>query len=241
MARTKGQGNPKWTIDETILALELYQNSPGKVPSSNDHRVKELSTLLRSFPFHDNFAKNDTFRNSDGVAFKLQNLKDAATGKGLKNTSKTDQTVWKEFGHNPPLVKKIATDIKSGLELIAEEPAKYNSNFEYNEGSVIYRIHARRERSIELRNKFLGKRKKTGELTCELCGHQALHIPSEYRESVFEIHHLNPLNNTGKTKNTLKDLALVCANCHRVLHKLIRESTSTISLKEAKLHLELNV
>lgn len=240
MAVTKGQGNPKWMRDETILALELYLSSSDQVPSSNDSRVQNLSALLRSFPFHDDFAKNHTFRNPDGVAFKLQNLKAVATGKGLNNTSKTDQAVWNELGHDPDLVKKLAADIKNGLAVIAEEPEQYNSNAEYDEGSVVYRIHAKRERSPGLRNKFLKKCKKDGELTCELCGNQAIHIHPDFRDSVFEVHHLNPLNNTGKTKNSMTNLALLCANCHRVIHKLIREHTEPVSLEEAKLRLDPN-
>ncbi|GLS92129.1 hypothetical protein GCM10007916_31990 [Psychromonas marina] len=240
MAVTKGHGNPHWTRDETILALELYLNSLDKTPSGNDSRVQDLSTLLRSFPFHDNFAKNNTFRNPDGVAFKLQNLRAVATGKGLNNTSKTDKAVWKELGHDTILVKKLATDIKNGLEIISEAPALYKSNSEHDEGSVTYRIHAKRERSVALRNKFLKKCKKNGELSCELCVTQVEYIHPDYRESTFEVHHLNPLNNTGKTKNSFKDLALLCATCHRAIHKVIRDRTEPTSLEDAKLLLGIN-
>ncbi|ENG5983627.1 HNH endonuclease [Vibrio alginolyticus] len=240
MAVTKGQGNPKWTRDETILALELYLSSKDQVPSANDPRVQSLSELLRSFSFHDEFAKNETFRNPDGVAFKLQNLKAVATGKGLNNTSKTDQAVWNELGNDPYLVKKLAADIKRGLSVMAEEPREYRNNVNHDEGSVIYRIHAKRERSSSLRKKFINKCRRTGELTCALCGSYATHIPPNYRDSVFEVHHIHPLNNTGKTKNSLKDLVLLCASCHRVIHKLIREQTEPTSIEEARSHLGLN-
>ncbi len=35
MAVTKGQGNPNWTRDEIILALDLYFDFEEKIPSGN--------------------------------------------------------------------------------------------------------------------------------------------------------------------------------------------------------------
>ena len=57
MAVTKGHGNPKWTRDETILALDLYFDSDGQIPSSNSAEVIELSNLLRSLPYHSEAAR----------------------------------------------------------------------------------------------------------------------------------------------------------------------------------------
>lgn len=37
---------------ETILALDLYFDSDGQIPSSNSAEVIELSNLLRSLPYH---------------------------------------------------------------------------------------------------------------------------------------------------------------------------------------------
>lgn len=79
MAVTQGHGNPKWTREETILALDLYFDCEDQIPSSNDSRVKGLSELLRSFPYHTHAARKESFRNPDGVAFKLQNLRQVAT------------------------------------------------------------------------------------------------------------------------------------------------------------------
>src|SRR5581483_8043912 len=98
MAVTHGHGNPAWTRDEIILALDLYLDCQGHIPSSSDPRVLALSELLRSFPYHSRAARQASFRNTDGVSFKLQNLRQVATGKGLGNVSNMDRAVWKEFG-----------------------------------------------------------------------------------------------------------------------------------------------
>lgn len=93
MAVTHGHGNPHWTRDEVILALDLYFDCKGKVPGAADPRVQELSEVLRAFPHHGASARKDSFRNPDGVAFKLQNIRQVATGKGLGNVSKADREV----------------------------------------------------------------------------------------------------------------------------------------------------
>src|SRR4051812_38128538 len=73
--------NPDWNREETILALALYNELQGKIPSGSDRRVQELSNLLRTMPYHANASRKPTFRNPDGVAFKLQNLRQIGTGK----------------------------------------------------------------------------------------------------------------------------------------------------------------
>src|SRR5262245_1062151 len=93
MAVTHGHGHPNWTRDETILALDLYFDCKGRIPSGSDDRVQALSELLRAFPYHSRAARKESFRNADGVAFKLQNLRQVNTGKGLGNFSKMDRAV----------------------------------------------------------------------------------------------------------------------------------------------------
>ena len=98
MAVTSGHGNPDWTKDEIILALELYHSCQGRIPSDKDERVQELSAVLRSLKLHPDEVKKPSFRNADGVTFKLQNLRSVAIGKGLSNTSKADREVWADLG-----------------------------------------------------------------------------------------------------------------------------------------------
>ena len=117
MAVTHGHGNPDWTRDEVVLALDLYFGCNGSIPSKSDARVVALSKLLRVFPYHANAARRESFRNPDGVVFKLQNLRQVATGKGLGNVSRTDREVWGELGNNQRRVRELATLIRVGIEI----------------------------------------------------------------------------------------------------------------------------
>ena len=233
MAVTHGHGNPKWTRDETIIALDLYFDSAGTIPSSSDERVIEVSRLLRALPYHDQAARKASFRNPDGVSFKLQNLRQVATGKGLGNVSKMDRFVWEELGDQPNEVKRLADLIKAGIEIAASEDDSHGDEFEFAEGRTVTEAHKRRERNPNLRKTLISKKRKTGRLACEICG--GIEPDGPLGESMFEAHHIVPLAAAGEERKTkLKDLALLCANCHRMLHRAISTEKRWIAIPEAR-------
>ncbi|TSP10645.1 HNH endonuclease [Cupriavidus campinensis] len=233
MARTQGHGNPDWTRDETILALDLYFDLNGKIPSGSDERVRALSDVLRRFPYHAGASKKESFRNPDGVAFKLQNLRQIATGKGLGNVSETDRKVWSEFGTSPAQVKSMANLIRAGV--VASEVAKPEMlDFEFAEGRVITELHSRREREPKLRQRLLSSRRASGKLFCEMCGAPPRSTNAEFEDAHFEAHHIIPLSSTGERTTRLSGLALLCANCHRLLHRAIAIEKRWLTVAEGR-------
>jgi hypothetical protein len=89
------------------------------------------------------------------------------------------------------------------------------------EGERRLRSHYLRERSTHLRKQKLSKfREQYGALHCELCAEKETgRYPQSVAERVFEIHHLVPLAKAeDKVKTSLKDLVVICANCHRAVH-----------------------
>ena len=231
MAVTKGQGNPNWTRDEIILALDLYFEFEGKIPSGNHSKVQELSQLLRAFPYHSQAARQESFRNPDGVAFKLQNLRQLATGKGLGNVSKMDGEVWGEFGGDVERTKQYAKLIRAGIEVVESENHVTDEDEEFIEGKVVTETHKRRERNPNIRKKLLAKLAETDSVNCEICGIKATH---PIREAVFEAHHIIPLSESTGKPTMLKDMALLCANCHKMVHKVIAVEKQWLSMDEVK-------
>lgn len=234
MAVTKGHGNPKWTRDETILALNLYHCIQGNIPSGSDVRIVELSRLLRSFPIHSNKPRRKSFRNPDGVVFKLLNLHKIATGKGLGNTSKMDREVWEELGRDPLRTKKLADLIKASVGILGQLIGDDDVEMTFSEGTIITKTHEVRERNPKLRKTLLQYRKKNGKVKCEMCGRGPYSIHEDLSDAIFEIHHIVPLSNALRINTRLSDLALLCANCHRFLHRAISIKGDWISLAEAK-------
>ena len=233
MAVTHGHGNPNWTRDEVILALDLYFDCKGSIPGQSDPRVKALSDLLRAFPHHGAAARKASFRNPDGVAFKLQNLRQVATGKGLGNVSRTDRSIWDELGRDPKRTRHLASLIRAGIEVVEDVKEDSNNDDVFAEGKVVTETHVRRERDPKLRKRLLEQRRDSGGLRCDVCWcTEAGHAPN-LRESIFEAHHILPLSAGEERKTQLKDMALLCANCHRMVHRAIAQSKRWLSIEEA--------
>jgi len=88
--------------------------------------------------------------------------------------------------------------------------------FSAQEGRPHLVSHLRRER-----NRTIVRRKKSiaESLSCEICGFSfEAHYGSAAAE-YCEVHHLVALSEIDAlTETTLEDLAILCANCHRVVH-----------------------
>ena len=221
MAKTAGRGNPPWTRDEIILALELFFQAGMVALSDTDERVIALSDVLRSLPGNEFRARNPSFRNPAGVAFKLSNLQSVATGKGFANSSAVDLAVWKHFESRSAKVKEVAQLIRT---FAAEAPLDFSlddADVQFPEGIIITTIHRRRERNRKLRNALLQDRRERGVLACDCCGITNSNTSKSLEDAIFEAHHLRPLSEVGETITRLPDVALLCANCHRSIHRLI--------------------
>lgn len=88
------------------------------------------------------------------------------------------------------------------------------------EGRKLYRFHRKLERDSKI-GKTLKKKviQETGELRCMVCDFSFLEFYGEIGKGYIEAHHLIPVSQLdGKTKTNINDIALVCSNCHRMLH-----------------------
>ncbi|MFC5863815.1 HNH endonuclease [Acidicapsa dinghuensis] len=56
---------------------------------------------------------------------------------------------------------------------------------------------------------------------------------------MFEVHHVIPISEIGMTRTKLKDLALLCANCHRYVHRLIKLNGGWLTISECKVLLNI--
>lgn len=98
------------------------------------------------------------------------------------------------------------------------------------EGAARLVSHLRRER-----NRVLVDAKKAatlsanGSLCCEACGFDFSATYGALGEGFCEVHHLVPLSASSESvTTTLDDLAVLCSNCHRVIHR----STPMLSVVE---------
>jgi hypothetical protein len=89
------------------------------------------------------------------------------------------------------------------------------------EGRVLLRLHKVKERKPALvRAKKQTVWAATGRLVCEVCDFDFAAVYGELGSGFAECHHNQPLAEAAAERlTTLADLAVVCANCHRMLHR----------------------
>lgn len=222
---------PKWHRDEIIIALDLYHTIEAREMDSKNPKVIEISEILNKLPIHKERIDNIKFRNPNGVSMKLNNFKAIDPnyhGKGMDRYSKLDEEVFLEFQNNIAKLHKIAEQIKKTVSNSDLSKSLYrigddeeDEQLNVKEGKVIYKLHKHRERNSKLNKKkkenYLNK---YGKLDCEACEFDFYKIYGELGKGFIECHHKTPLSEIdGESITTMKDLILVCSNCHRMLHR----------------------
>jgi predicted HNH restriction endonuclease len=122
--------------------------------------------------------------------------------------------------HNFALAQAIFEGISSSsLEdnLLIEDQ---NLSSDFYEGQKQQHLITLRQRNKKLVHAAKTNYKNNyGALSCSICGFNFANIYGDIGEDFIEAHHLIPLSDTDSTTTKLEDIALVCSNCHRMLHR----------------------
>jgi 5-methylcytosine-specific restriction protein A len=146
--------------------------------------------------------------------------------KGLKGGSQEDIKVWAEFSGDKARLQAVARVIRASAEIggdegVALQTMTSDENDEAPEGKVLTRLHKFRERNRDLVEK---KKRKALEahkcLVCEVCDFDFSDVYGDLGYGFIECHHTAPISQLQPGQKTrLTELALVCSNCHRMLHR----------------------
>ncbi len=219
--------NPDWTRDELILALDMYfRHRPLKISQSHPDIVS-LSKLLNALSIHINPPDKRTFRNPNGVYMKLCNflrLDPEYKGKGLVAGAATDEIVWNEFSSDRKALAETAEAIRLNTCVDSLKALTNNTvpeEDEFPEGRLLFRAHVARERSVKLVKRAKERAMQLcGRLACEACGFEFGTRYGELGKDYIECHHAIPISQLPPSSQTrLKDIALLCSNCHRMIHR----------------------
>ncbi|MGI2856463.1 HNH endonuclease [Shewanella algae] len=115
-------------------------------------------------------------------------------------------------------IEQISVDEDEGEPLSEFEVKEPSAGYE---GRPILKLHLSRERDSKLvkakKNQVLAE---TGKLACEVCQMDFYKTYGELGKGFAECHHNRPLAlRSANQETTLDELTILCANCHRMLHR----------------------
>lgn len=212
-----------WTSEELLLAAYWYHKADYRLLDDTSPEAQELSNILRgTICFHPQQDRDSNFRSANSVAQKIRNIADTNSGSGPKsNGSKGDGPALRAFLDNADLAVQEAEAILEAIRLQARKSVALPSLEEvaYEEGGTLLVAHYKRERSPKLRAKKIEDVRRKGlKICCDVCDFDFGRVYGERGEGYIEVHHVTPLHIAGLSTTRLQDLALLCANCHRMIH-----------------------
>ena len=220
--------NPPWTTDELIVTLDFYLNYAPHFPGKNSPEILEHSAFLNRLRATLGGKRSDKFRNPNGVYMKLMNflrLDPDYQGVGLQRGNKKEEEVWELYRSRRDELRQDSNAIRSFVlsdEAIPPMSIPLSDDDEGKEGKILTRVHRYRERDARLvkRKKETALRRHEV-LICEVCEFSFESFYGERGREFIECHHTRPLSELSPHGETTKmsDLALVCSNCHRMIHR----------------------
>ena len=198
-------------------------------PPTNEHILHRKMMDLKQL----GVSLGKAWRNIDDERFLAQ-LKDEA--QWLKWRVRPDDAV--RLPQPVPISKKIfntknyrivrPTDITEAtfekLRQLAQDSTTeddYGSDDEFPEGRELERKHKVRERNQALIKAAKEEFKKShGRLYCQVCDFDFAKKYGDVGHDFIEAHHTVPVSElTEQVKTKISEIALVCSNCHRMLHR----------------------
>lgn len=115
---TRPKRNPRWSIEEIILALDVYLEHG--ILDDVDPRIEQLSDNLNNLHVHEQRPDAERWRNRNGAALKLANLAHfdpGYPGKGMDGGSRLDRLMFERLSPYPDVVARLADEVRAGKRL----------------------------------------------------------------------------------------------------------------------------
>ncbi|WP_052184233.1 HNH endonuclease [Psychroserpens sp. Hel_I_66] len=171
--------------------------------------------------------------NSQRIGWLGDNKKPSPLGKEAHSVfdnliDKAEEQVWEIIEKYSDLNAKDYKHTFDDLIGIQESESEYKTG--NTEGGKKVVTSSKYERQPSIRNEAIN----IHGLECAACGFNFQEFYGDWGKGFIEVHHIKPLSeNKGEEKitNPETDLEVLCANCHRMVH---RKKGITLSLQELK-------
>ncbi len=151
---------------------------------------------------------------------------------GAEKPRETEKSRWEYYLDNWDESGEWRSRALSILMIDHDEHNFGSENSDYLEGRMREKLHKVKERNGKLVRDAKAKwnNQSDGDTRCSACGFSFLSTYGELGRDYIEAHHITPFANLEEeSKSKISDLAPLCANCHRMIHRL---NGSVDSLKE---------
>lgn len=224
--------------EDLIKNIETVENY---LSTGNDNELQEMVDYIKrgkSFVVYKTDNKQLAFVPSKFIGHLENTLEKHALKKfhgGGTTNNKIGQVLMEYYQPDNKLDKQFIQYCKSlGISpnnnsrkywknLITDDISKNGNNFtDFPEGRIVEKRHKFRERKPEViriaKQNF--KKNNHGKLFCQICNFNFEDKYGELGKDFIEGHHVIPVSEMkiGDTTNP-NDIALLCCNCHRMVHK----------------------
>ncbi|NPD04513.1 HNH endonuclease [Nocardioides sp. zg-1308] len=223
-----------WTREELVIICAELKANDWKVYRANSPEAERLSALLIDANFVPLSERDDDFRSPNSVQRKMYDLSTLLPTYGGKPTKggRPTREVLQAFLDRPDKMDTLATSLAAAIEAGRtpkdaavdvdwdSDADSLSDDFEAQEGGQWLAQHYRRERNRTIRKRKIAAVQAAGLLiACEVCEFDFGRAYGDLGDGYIEVHHVLPLHASGPTTTRLSDLALLCSNCHRMIHR----------------------
>ncbi len=213
---------PHWGEAELILLCGSMASQGWRRLKPEEPETAELSFLLRSLSQHPEELRGLYFYCPEHVAAKSRELMAHLHGHGQPHqTMERDLVLAFRYDYDGRLARRAA-DLRAELSPPNETTPipDVDEDTAADEGRALERTQLRYERDPRLRRRKIEEVLKAGgAIACEVCGFRFERSYGDRGRDYIEVHHRTPLHVSGRTKTGLTDLAMLCSNCHRMIHR----------------------
>ncbi len=234
-SKDQTKGAKEVIAGEIILLFQKVDRMPGIAPKTYlTHLVTPIDNILKENPDTDHRFKwerkviviakanprTSIYTNPRNLSFFKPNRGKICSVQLLSETQSLEEIqkeIWKLF--NGHFNNQVESNIEEYNNIINHEII--DEDFSVLEGKEIeeFRKHKRRERNpiiIELAKK---RALVNGKILCECCSFDFKETYGDLGTKFIECHHKLPIAKGGERETRIEDLAMVCSNCHRMMHR----------------------
>ncbi len=227
------------------LAKELYQKKITQRQALN--KVQDVGMGVESakmyFRAFERLVNGELFNrtiNAPALNYYLEKIYSEYGKAGLENAL-TALNKHIEYNENRPkgsVMIKVRKIHKKYLQFLNDKTDKIlveeDDEKHFPEGKEYFKPHRKRERNKKLvriaKEQYL---KNDPSLKCQVCGFSFSEFFGQVGIGFIEAHHIIPISKLKKeTVTKVEDIALVCSNCHRMLHRRKAEKNSIKKLRK---------